>query len=77
MSLMQAPDESILLHRAMAREEHDRSRHPRATDLPFRPLAPLMTIRTALGRTLIAAGTRLEPRHDGADPVVGRLSAAR
>jgi hypothetical protein len=36
-----------------------------------------MTIRAGIGRTLIAAGSRLAPSHDRTEPAVGRLSTAR
>jgi hypothetical protein len=35
-----------------------------------------MTIRTAIGRTLIAAGNRVAQQHDRIEPEVGRLSTA-
>lgn len=75
MSLMQSPDEIILLHRAKVREERDRNRHPHVTDLS--PRQRQSTIRTAVGNMLIAAGSRLATQHDPAEPVVGRLSVAR
>jgi hypothetical protein len=77
MSLMQAPVGIMLMHRTMVQEELDRNRHPRRDDLPRRRQSPLMTLRIAIGRTLIAAGTRLDQQHDRAEPAVGRLSAAR
>jgi hypothetical protein len=79
MSLMQAPVGIMLLHRTMVEEEQDRRRHPRLANGPLRRQTPLMTIRTLIGRILIAAGTRLDPtahpeRHD---PAMGALSIAR
>lgn len=67
MSLMQSPEATILLHRSMAREEHERNRHPRFTDLsrPWRQAG----LRTAIGHMLIAAGSRLNPPA-GAQPAV-------
>ncbi len=61
MSLMQAPVGIMILHRTMVQEELDRNRHPRRADLPLWRRTPLMTIRTAIGRMLIATGNRLHP----------------
>jgi hypothetical protein len=74
---MQAPVGIMLLHRAKVQEEQERNRHPRAADLPIQRHAPMSAVRAALGRTLIAAGTRLAAQHDRPEPAVGRLSAAR
>jgi hypothetical protein len=74
---MQAPVGIMLLHRTMVQEELDRHRHQGRTDLPRRQAGPLMAIRAGIGRTLIAAGTRLAAEHERIEPAVGRLSAAR
>ena len=77
MSLMQAPVGIMLMHQTMVQEELDRNRHPRYADLPRQRKSPLMSIRTAIGRTLIAAGYRLAQQHDRTEPAVGSLSTAR
>lgn len=76
MSLMQAPVGIMLMHRTMVQEELDRNRHPRQAEQSLRR-TPVMTIRAGIGRTLIAAGSRLAPSHDRTEPAVGRLSTAR
>lgn len=77
MSLMQAPVGIMLLHRTMVQEELELNRHPRATSLSLRRQGPMTTFRTAFGRVLIAAGTRLAAPNDRTETAVGRLAAAR
>lgn len=79
MSLMQAPVGIMLIHRTAVQEELDRNRHPRRADLPLRRQSPLMTVRALIGRTFIAAGTRLDPaaHPERPEPAMGRLSIAR
>ena len=70
MSLMQAPVGIMLLHSVKVREELERNRHPRVSDLalPRRQSG----IRSVIGHMLIVAGSRLDPSA-GAPPATPAL----
>lgn len=75
MSLMQAPVGIIILRKSMAREELERKGPPGHLTLPHRRWTATMVARAAIGRVLIALGTRLDPAAGVPAPAASGLRA--